>query len=68
VKPVSADKIRLPSDGSRAPSDLERWFLGRTFTGQNPNGAPAGGRTPAAGSAPAVPSAASAAPAPGFSN
>lgn len=30
VKPVNASDIRLPTDGYKAPTDLERIFLGRT--------------------------------------
>lgn len=33
VRPVSADQIALPTDGYRAPNDLERVFLGTTFDG-----------------------------------
>lgn len=36
VTPVNAKDIRLPTDGYKAPSDLERWLLGKTFTQSNP--------------------------------
>lgn len=32
VKPTNARNIKLPTDGYKAPSDLERWLLGRTFS------------------------------------
>ena len=32
VKPVNARDIRLPTDGYRAPSDLERWLVGANFS------------------------------------
>ncbi|MEM8694510.1 MAG: type II and III secretion system protein family protein [Pseudomonadota bacterium] len=35
VQPVSASQIALPTDGYRSPSDLERVFLGRTFSGES---------------------------------
>src|SRR3546814_16556100 len=33
VKPVSASAIRLPTDGAKAPTDVERILLGKTFSG-----------------------------------
>jgi pilus assembly protein CpaC len=63
VKPVSAGQIRLPTDGYQAPTDLQRWLLGRTFEGKNaPTRAPAKGAPPAAAASPTT-----SAPAPGFS-
>jgi len=35
VKPVSASQIVLPTDGLKAPTDLERVLLGQTFKGSN---------------------------------
>ncbi len=46
VKPVSAGQIALPTDGYKAPNDVERVLLGKTFSGQSggerpkPNAAP----------------------------
>ncbi len=34
VKPVSADQIKLPTDGYLAPTDAERLLLGKTFEGK----------------------------------
>lgn len=70
VKPVSAEKIKLPTDGYQAPTDLQRWLLGRTFEGKSGTGPAAETRVlpktaPATPAAPAP--AAAAAPAPGFS-
>jgi pilus assembly protein CpaC len=39
VKPISASKVHLPTDGFSAPTDAERWLLGRTYG--RPTGAPA---------------------------
>lgn len=66
VRPVNAKDIRLPTDGLKSPSDLERWLLGRNFKTNRPKpeqNAPAPQAAPpaAAGSAPAAPVA------PGFS-
>src|SRR5690606_24321210 len=36
VTPVNAKDIRLPTDGYKAPSDLERWLLGKTFSQSTP--------------------------------
>lgn len=77
VKPVSANQVRLPTDGYKAPTDAEGFLGGQTFMGQSgqqrpvPRAAPpvtvqpgvAG--DPAASAAPAKPN--GAAPAPGFS-
>jgi pilus assembly protein CpaC len=58
VKPMQTADVRLPTDGYQAPTDLQRWLLGKTFDGKGkPKAAPA-----AKASAPAA-----AAPAPGFS-
>src|SRR3546814_2875067 len=35
VKPVSASAIRLPTDGAKAPTDVERILLGKTFSGDS---------------------------------
>src|SRR3546814_6754755 len=35
VKPVSASAIRLPPDGAKAPTDVERILLGKTFSGDS---------------------------------
>jgi pilus assembly protein CpaC len=61
VKPVSADRIHLPTDGHRTPSDAERILLGKTFEGTSgakpprPRAAPtnADGRAPAPAATPA---------------
>ena len=58
VKPISANKVHLPTDGFRAPSDAERWMLGRTYS--PPASTPAG--PPPVKTLPV-----SEAPAPGFS-
>ena len=57
VKPVTAGKIHLPTDGFLAPTDAERWLLGRTY------GKPTGAASakPQVRSAPVVE-----VPAPGF--
>jgi pilus assembly protein CpaC len=34
VKPVSANEIALPTDGYKAPTDVERVLLGRTLSGK----------------------------------
>lgn len=57
VTPMDARDVRLPTDGYKAPSDLERWLLGKSFVQGNP---------PASHAAQAAPVAA-AAPEPGFS-
>ena len=66
VKPVSADQIRLPTDGYRAPTDFQRVFGGQDFDGKS------GAKPPAAKVAPSPSGAASPAPSsssatPGFS-
>ncbi len=61
VKPVTASKIHLPTDGFRAPSDAERFFEGKLYGKQS---AP----TPQPKIVPAQPAAPTGAvPAPGFS-
>src|SRR3546814_9511459 len=35
VKPVSASAIRLPTDGAKAPTDVERILLGKPFSGDS---------------------------------
>ena len=60
VRPVSG-QLPTPIDGYRAPNDIQRDFLGQTFTGVS------GNRAPTAVTAPATPAApAGAAPEPGF--
>lgn len=63
VKPVSAGQIRLPTDGYQAPTDLQRWLLGKTFDGKSAATRPGAKGAPPAGAPAATP----AAPAPGFS-
>ena len=63
VKPVSAGQIRLPTDGYLAPTDLQRWLLGKTFDGKSENTRPQPQALPPATPAP---SAAATTPAPGF--
>ncbi len=43
VTPVDAKDIRLPTDGYKAPSDLERWLLGKSFSQSKAPAAPASG-------------------------
>jgi len=57
VRPVSG-QIALPTDGYRAPNDVQQVLMGRNFTGVS---GPAGVVPPAAVAVPA-----GAAPAPGF--
>jgi pilus assembly protein CpaC len=64
VKPVGAGQIKLPTDGYQAPTDLQRWLLGKTFEGKNASTRPSPKVVPPAGSSPAP---AASAPAPGFS-
>lgn len=35
VKPVNASQIKLPTDGYRAPTDADRWLLGKTSKGES---------------------------------
>lgn len=35
VKPVSANEIKLPTDGYRTPSDFDRIIMGQTFKGKS---------------------------------
>lgn len=35
VKPVSANDIKLPTDGLRTPTDLQNFLLGQDFSGRN---------------------------------
>ncbi|SNS89400.1 pilus assembly protein CpaC [Sphingomonas laterariae] len=78
VKPVSANQVRLPTDGYKAPTDAETFLMGQSFSGQTggrrpvPTAAPpvtmAPSGTPAASVAPAAPAGTKGAlPAPGFS-
>ncbi len=69
VKPMQPNQVHLPTDGYQAPTDMQRWFLNQTFSGQNSNTRPAPKVLP---SSPATDSRAPAAenraaPAPGFS-
>ncbi len=41
VKPMRTADVKLPTDGYQAPTDLQRWFLGRTFDGRNGSTRPA---------------------------
>ncbi len=41
VKPMSPEQVKLPTDGYQAPTDLQRWLLGKTFTGKSPKTAAA---------------------------
>lgn len=63
VKPVSAGQVKLPTDGYMAPTDLQRWLLGKTFDGKSANTRPQPQTAPPASPAP---SAAATVPAPGF--
>jgi pilus assembly protein CpaC len=52
VNPVNANDIRLPTDGYRAPNDLQRYLLGKTFqSGINTAKTPSVARTGATTSA-----------------
>ncbi|MEP6784266.1 MAG: type II and III secretion system protein family protein [Sphingomonadales bacterium] len=35
VKPVSANEIKLPTDGLQTPTDLQNFLLGKDFSGRN---------------------------------
>lgn len=61
VSPMETKDVRLPTDGYKAPTDLERWLLGKTFTQSSP---PA---TSTASAQPVSSAKSSAAAAPGFS-
>lgn len=65
VKPVSAGQIRLPTDGYLAPTDLQRWLLGKTFDGKNETTRPQPQVTPPGAPGPSA-AATPASPAPGF--
>jgi pilus assembly protein CpaC len=41
VKPMQPDQVRLPTDGFKAPTDFQRYFLGKTFQEGVANTAPA---------------------------
>lgn len=58
VMPTDAKNIRLPTDGYKTPSDLDRWLAGSSFTPAT-SPAPATPQTPVAAAGPL--------PAPGFS-
>ncbi|WP_294394415.1 type II and III secretion system protein family protein [uncultured Sphingomonas sp.] len=53
VKPVDASEIKLPTDGFKAPTDAERWLLGKSFNGtsgaQSPKPVAAGATAAAEG-------------------
>ncbi|MEM8799615.1 MAG: type II and III secretion system protein family protein [Pseudomonadota bacterium] len=38
VKPVNPDQLKLPNDGYRAPSDIQRYLTGATFKPEPPQG------------------------------
>lgn len=59
VQPTNAQNIKLPTDGYKAPNDLERWLLGKTFKESKPSPSAPSQGTPAK---PAV------SVSPGFSN
>jgi pilus assembly protein CpaC len=65
VKPVSAGQIRLPTDGYLAPTDLQRWLLGKTFDGKNETTRPQPQVVPPGAPAPSA-AAPTPTPAPGF--
>jgi pilus assembly protein CpaC len=67
VRPSSA-QLAVPTDGYRAPNDIERNFLGQSYTGKSGAVAPTAVPAPAPVAAPAVTGAAATAatPAPGF--
>ena len=81
VKPVSANALRLPTDGSKAPTDFENIIGGQTFVGKSgeqrpvPTAAPPVTITPGATGSPGASAAPTprnvpakgSAPAPGFS-
>ena len=73
VKPIPASQVMLPTDGAKAPTDLERVIGGQSFSGTSGASGP---KARAVRSAPAAPApsaptpsapATSTAPAPGFS-
>lgn len=70
VKPVNANDIVLPTDGYKAPTDLDRIFLGKLGGGTNggdrpkPSMAPPAGAQPAFGATAPVPALPAQAPAP----
>lgn len=70
VKPVNANDIVLPTDGYKAPTDLDRIFLGKLGGGTNggdrpkPSMAPPAGAQPAFGATAPVPVLPAQAPAP----
>jgi pilus assembly protein CpaC len=64
VKPMSAAQVRLPTDGYLAPTDLQRWLLGKTFDGKSAGTRPQ--PQAAAPATPAAPPSPPAMPAPGF--
>jgi pilus assembly protein CpaC len=68
VRP-SSNQLALPIDGYRAPDDVQRNFLGQTFTGKSGKVTPTAISAPVTVATPAVApagAAVSAAPAPGF--
>src|SRR3546814_3290471 len=66
VKPVSASAIRLPTDGAKAPTDVERILLGKTFSGDS-GATPPSPQTSQGASEPAPATGRTAAPGPGCS-
>lgn len=68
VKPIPASQVMLPTDGAKAPTDLERVIGGQSFSGTSGVRGPKARAVPSAPAAPAAPApGASATPAPGFS-
>src|SRR3546814_21196381 len=65
VKQVSASAIRLPTDGSKAPTDVERILLGKTFSGDS-GATPPRPQTSQGASEPAPATGGTAATGPGF--
>ena len=65
VRPVSS-QLAVPTDGYRAPDDVQRNFLGQSYTGKSGSVAPTAVPAPATAAVPAVAGAAAVTPAPGF--
>jgi pilus assembly protein CpaC len=67
VKPVSANLVRLPTDGYKTPTDAETFIAGQSFGGQSGQRRPTPRAAPPVTVAPPAAAASGAAPAPGFS-
>jgi pilus assembly protein CpaC len=63
VRPVSG-QLAMPTNGYRAPTDVQQFWEGQTYVGKSGNGAPA--QVPGPGPSTAVGTSAGAAAAPGF--